>query len=153
VDRLVGVVESDVHVDPEDDLLARHELQPGDQLPVARPGDDALVLPERERVGAGRADREPALVGGLLHQPPQRAQLVAGLARVAAGLGGDLADRLHQLGLDLAVLLDIVEHLEQALDRTGQVERVPIDDHELFLDADRERGAREPVLHDAIVSG
>ena len=153
VDRLVGVVEPDVHVDAEDDLLARHELEARDQLAVARARDDALVLPERERVRARRADREPALVGHLLHEPAQRAQLVAGLARVAARLGGDLADRLHQLGLDLAVLVDVVQYLEQPLDRTGQVERVPIDDHELLFDADRVRRARETVLHAAIVAG
>ena len=38
VDRLVGVVEADVDVQPEDDLLARDEAQRVDQVAVARRG-------------------------------------------------------------------------------------------------------------------
>jgi hypothetical protein len=57
-------------VDAEDDLLASHELKAGDQIPVARPRDDALVLPERERVGAGGADRQSVLLRHLVHGPP-----------------------------------------------------------------------------------
>jgi hypothetical protein len=104
-------------------------------------------------VGPRRADRQAALFRRPLRESAQSAELLARLARVAAGLGRDLADRLHQLGLDLALLLDVVERLEEALDRAREIERVAIDDHELFLDPEGVRGAREPVLHGRIVSG
>ena len=84
VDGLVGVVHAHVHVDAEDDLLARHELEARDQVAVARPRDDPLVLPERERVRAGGADRQAVLLGHLVHRPPQGAQLGARLDGVAA---------------------------------------------------------------------
>ena len=44
VDRLVGVVDPDVHVQAEDDLLARDEPQRLDEFAVARRGGDPLVL-------------------------------------------------------------------------------------------------------------
>ena len=75
VDRLVGVVQPDVHVDAEDQLLARHELQPGDQVAVAGARDDPLVLPHRERVGPGRPDREAALAADLLDGGAERLEL------------------------------------------------------------------------------
>jgi hypothetical protein len=103
VDRLVGVVHAHVHVDAEDDLLARHELEPGDQVAVARPRDDPLVLPERERVRPGRSDPEAVLLRHLVHGSPQCAKLSARLDGVLHRRRGDLADRLHQLRLDLAV--------------------------------------------------
>ena len=70
----------DVDVQAEDDLLARDEAQRLDQVAVARAGGDALVLPQRERVRAGRADREVALGGDLGDLAAQAAQLRAGLA-------------------------------------------------------------------------
>jgi hypothetical protein len=40
-----------------------------------------------------------------------------------------------------------VEIGEQPLDGIRQVERLLVHDHELFLDPEGVRGAREPVLH------
>ena len=51
VDRLVGVVDADVHVEAEQQLLARDEAEHVDDLAVAVALHDALVLPVRERVG------------------------------------------------------------------------------------------------------
>ena len=65
VDGLVRVVEPDVHVQAEDDLLARDEPQLLHEVAVARRGRDPLVLPARERVRAGGADHEALLVGGV----------------------------------------------------------------------------------------
>ncbi len=65
VDRLFGVVDPDVHMGPEDQLLAGDEAKRRDEVAVARPGHDPLVLPHPERVCAGRADRE-VLAGGRL---------------------------------------------------------------------------------------
>jgi hypothetical protein len=147
VNGLVGVVNSDVHVHAEDELLARHEPQRRDEVAVARPRHDPLVLPHGERVRAGRADRQALVPRGALRQPAQVAQLGPGLARVLARRGGDLADRLHQLRLHLA--LGRRHRLEHRLDRVRELERLRVDDHELLLDPEREARAGEPVLHRA----
>jgi hypothetical protein len=145
VDGLVGVVEADVDVQPEDQLLACDEAQRRDQLAVARAGDDALVLPHGERVGAGRADRQPAVLGGVTHLTAEVAQLHARFGGVGARLGGDLQHRLHKLGLDLPV----GRFLEQRLDRVDELVRLAVDDHQLLFDADRVGRAGERVLHGA----
>ena len=144
VDRLLGVVDADVDVHPEDELLPRDEAQRVDEVVVARAAHDALVLPHRERVRA-RPSRSPApcacAVGA--DPPAQRAQLVAGLARVRARVRGDLEHRLHELGLDLAV----GAVLEELLDRVGELERLSVDDHELLLDAQRVALRGEVLVH------
>ena len=53
VDRLVGIVDADVHVQPEQELLPHDEAERVEDLVVALVLDDPLVLPLRERVGAG----------------------------------------------------------------------------------------------------
>src|SRR3954469_3161859 len=134
-----------MHVLAEDQLLAGDEAQRGDQVAVARAGHDALVLPHRERMGSGRPDREPVLVGRRLDAPAQLAKLLAGLARVARRRGRDLEHGLHQLGLDVA--LGLRHRFEHGLDAIRELERLGIDDHELLFDTQRVAGARESVLH------
>ena len=143
VDRLVGIVDADVHVQAEEELLAGDEAQRGHEVAVAVAADDPLVLPHRERMRPGRADRQPVLAGHPRHLRAQRAQLRAGGHGVRAGIGRDLEHRLHQLRLDLTVR----RGLEQALDRVDEVEALGVDDHQLFLDADRVAGPGEAVLH------
>jgi hypothetical protein len=145
VDRLVGVVEPDVDVLAEDDLLARDEAQRADEVAVAGPGDDPLVLPHREGMRARRADHQVLASCGLVDLPAQRSQLVAGLDGVRARIGRDLQDRLHELRLDLAVR----RVLEERLDRVHQVERPGVADHQLLFDADRVARPGEVVLHSA----
>jgi hypothetical protein len=142
---LVGIVDPDVHVHAEDQLLARHEAQRRDQVAVAGPGDDPLVLPHRERVGPGRADRQVLPRRRLADLRAQCPQLLAGLHRVRARVGGNLEHRLHQLGLDLTRR----RRLEQALDRVDQLERLGVEDHQLLLDPDRVGRSDEFVLHRA----
>ena len=77
VDRLLGVVDADVHVQAEQQLLARDEPQHVDDLAVAVALHDALVLPVRERVGRRGADREALRLGGLAHAPAQLLELAA----------------------------------------------------------------------------
>ena len=75
VDRLLGVVDADVHVQAEQQLLPGDEAKRVDDLEVARPLDDALLLPLGERVGRRGGDREPLRLGGLAHAPPQVLEL------------------------------------------------------------------------------
>jgi len=150
VNRLVGVVEPDVHVHAEDQLLARDEAQRRDEVAVARPRDDPLVLPHREGMCAGGADRQPAGSRRLAHVLAQRAQLVSGLGDVGARLGRDLHHGLHELGLDLAVLaLDVggAGVLEQGLDRVDERVALGVDDHQLLLHAHREARPGEVRAH------
>src|SRR4051812_37216365 len=74
----------------KDQLVGGEEAQRGDQVGVARAGDDPLVLPHGEGVRARRADREPVPVRRRLDAAAQLAELVAGLARVAGRRGRDL---------------------------------------------------------------
>ena len=56
LDRLLRVVDRDVHVHAEDQLAPRDVLELVDELPVAVACRDALALEEAERVRAGRAE-------------------------------------------------------------------------------------------------
>ena len=145
VDRLVGVVDPDVDMDAEQELLANDELEAGDEVAVAVDGNDPLVLPHRERVRAGRPDAQVERGGGALDRLPQRAELISRLRDAGARDCGDLADRLHQLVLDLAV--DVGGRLEQGVDRVRQLEGLGIEDHQLLLDADRVGRPGEPMFH------
>jgi hypothetical protein len=138
-----ATIDPDVDVHAEDELLPRDEPQGVHEVVVARPAHDALVLPHRERVRSRRADRQPLGLRGGADPSPQSAQLVAGLARVRARVRRDLEHRLHELGLDLA----FGAVLEELLDRVGELERLPVDDHELLLDAQRVALRGEVLVH------
>ena len=143
VDRLLGIVEPDVDVQPEDDLLARDEAQLVDEVAIARRGGDPLVLPARQRVRAGRADAQLLVLGDVVNLTSQRPQRGRGLAHVRARIGRDLEHGLHQFRLDLAV----GRVLDQILDGVDQRVARRIQDHQLLLDPDRVRGAAELRLH------
>jgi hypothetical protein len=64
---------------------------------------------------------------------------------VRSRLGRDLQHGLHELGLDLSVL----RIPEQGLDGVDEVVGLPVDDHELLLDAEGVGGPPEVVLHAA----
>ncbi len=145
VDRLLGVVDADVHVHPEDQLLARDEPERRHQIAVARARHDPLVLPHRERMGSRRADRQVLARRRLADLGSERPQLLARLGGVPAGIGGDLEHGLHQLGLDLADR----RRLEQAFDRVDELERIGVEDHQLLLDPDRVGIPVEFVVHRA----
>jgi hypothetical protein len=134
VDRLLRVVHAHVDVQPVDDLLARDEAQRGDQLAVAGVGGDALLLPQGGRMRAGGADREAPRRCRVGHLAAQPAQVPAGLGDVLARRCRDLQHRLQQLGLDLALTL---VGLDDGVDLVRQGERLPVEDHQLFLDAER----------------
>ncbi len=145
VDRLVRTVDPDMNVQTEQQLLTGDEAQRRHEVAVAVASDDPLVLPHRERVGARRADPQPALTRDLDHLRTQRPQLPRRFGHVHTRIGADLEHRLHQLRFDLAV----GSVLKQALDRVDEVIALGIDDHQLLLDAQRVAGTVEAVLHEA----
>ena len=145
VDRLLGVVDPDVDVQPEDELLARDEAQRADEVAVARARDDALVLPHRERVRARRADRQP--LGLRARRAPAR--------RSAAQLGA----RPRPCSAHGSVAISSTDSMSSGLiSPVGRPRRSDsialtrsnvsaVADHELLLDADRVARAGEVVLH------
>ena len=150
---LSGLVDAHVDVDAEDQLLARDELQPGDQVAVARARRRSAGPPTSRTGGSPRRrSRARAPSAPRSDLPAQRAQLAARLARVRARRRRDLADRLHQLGLDLARGSSPRRPSSRPSIEFDEIERLGIDDHELLLDAERVARAREPVLHGGIVS-
>src|SRR4029079_15620175 len=75
LDRLLGVVDRDVDVQPKDQLAPGDVLELVDEVPVAVAGGDALALEQRERVRPGRADAHALLGGEARHVGAQLAQL------------------------------------------------------------------------------
>jgi hypothetical protein len=65
LDRLLGVVDRDVHVHPEDQLAPRDVLQLVDELAVAVLRGDPLPLEEAERMRPGRAEAAALLARDL----------------------------------------------------------------------------------------
>ena len=150
LDRLVGVVDGDVHVHAEDQLPPRDVLELVDQGVVAVVRRDALALEQAERVRASRADAQPVVAPDVPHVAAQGRQLAQHVARVRADRRRDLEDGLHQLGVDPIgerVALDRVEHRLDVLD---EVEALRVEEHVLLLDAERVRVAgAEAVVDDA----
>ena len=111
---------------------------------VALVADDALLLPAGERMRAGRADLKAPRPRPLARERAEREQLAAGGADVRAGRGGDLKDRLQQLGLDAAGGRILPQ---DRVDLVREVQRAGVEDHQLLLDADRVARPGELVLH------
>ena len=132
-------------VGAEDQLLEGDVAELVDQLVVAGPIDDPLVLPARKGVGPGSRHQEAALLGDLGDGVPQHPQLLARAAHVRARGGRHLQHRLQQLGLHLALQLRR-DRGEDRLDLVREVEAVGVEEHQFLLDPDRERGAVEVVF-------
>ena len=151
LDRLLGLVDGDVDVQPEDQLAPRDVLELVDEMPVAVASSDALALEQRERVRPGRADAHALLGGDAGHVGAQLAQLVVDLGRRAADRRGDLEHGLHQLGVDARLELVALGRGEHGLDVLDEVERLAVEQHVLLLDAERVglAGAEVVVEHAA----
>ena len=151
VDRLLGVVDADVDVGAEDQLLLGDPAELLGQLLVARPVDDQLVLVERRRDGC-RPRRSRARCGAATSRTRAAQLRAAGppaSVTSAHGTGRDLEHRLHQLGLHLAGQRRSGRSPRITLDRLRELERLGIADHQLLLDAERERRPAEPVVQHA----
>src|SRR5579864_3023296 len=141
LDRLLGVVDRNVHVHPEDQLAPRDVLQLVDEGAVAVLGRDALPLEQRERMGAGGADAHSAPACDLAHVAAQAAQLCGDVRRCAADGSGDLEHRLHELGIDARLELVAGDGGEHGVDVLHEVEALAVEQHVLLLDAERVRVA------------
>ena len=150
LDRLLRIVDGDVHVHAEDQLAPGDVLELVDEGPVAVARGDPLALEEAERVRAGRADAQALLARDLGHVRAQLPQLALDVAGVAADRRRDLEHRLHQLGVDPRLELVAGDRLQHGVDVLDEVERLAVEEHVLLLDAERVRvGLAERVVEDA----
>jgi hypothetical protein len=150
LDRLVGVVDRDVDVHPEDQLPPRDVLELVDQRVVPVRRRDPLPLEEAVRMRPGRPHPQAVLSAHVPDVAPKRRELAHHVSCRRADRRGDLEDGLHQLGVDAlgeCVALDRVEHRLDVLD---EVEALGVEQHVLLLDAERVGLAvAEAVVDDA----
>jgi hypothetical protein len=96
LDRLLRIVDRDVHVHPEDELAPGDVLHLVDERVVAVLRRDPLALEEAERMRPGGADTRVPLVRDLRDVPAQRREPAHDVARVVAHGRRDLEHRLHE---------------------------------------------------------
>ena len=118
-----------------------------DQLAVAGAVDDLLVLPERERVGPGRRQQQPALLGDLGHRAAQRrAARSPAAAHVRRRAWSRSPAPTASARASPGPRAPSGTAREDRLDLLREVEAVGVEDHQLLLDPDRERRAVEAVF-------
>ncbi len=150
LDRLVGVVDRDVDVHPEDQLAPRDVLELVDERVVAVLRRDPLALEQAERMRPGRADAEALLARDVADVGAERRELAHHVGRRPAHGGRDLEHRLHQLRVELPGELVALDRVQDGLDVLDEVEARRVEEHVLLLDAERVRVARaEPVVEHA----
>ena len=154
LDRLLGAVDRDVDVHPEDQLAPGDVLHLVDHAAVAVLGGDPLALEEAERVRPGRADAEALLAGDPDHVRAQLRQLLLDVGGRPANRRRDLDHRLHQLGVDPRLELAARGRGEHGVDVLDEVEGLRVEEHVLLLDAERVRLAlAEGVVEHAAAGG
>ena len=150
LDRLLWIVDGDMHVHAEDQLAPGDVLELVDEVPVAVARGDPLALEEAERVRAGRADAQALLARDSGHVRAQLQQFTLDVAGVAADRRRDLEHRLHQLGVDPRLQLMAGDRLQHGVDVLDEIERLAVEEHVLLLDPERVRvGLAERVVEDA----
>ena len=135
-----------MHVEPADVLPVEARAELRLQLPVPLDGDERYA-PARGWMGARGQHCEPVRRRLLGHFVPQQAQLRLGLLRSLDHGRRDLDERLEQLGLDPCRRL--AEHAREPVPR--RLECLHVDEHQLFLDAERPRRRRTEAaeIHEA----
>src|SRR5262249_7268680 len=135
---------ADVHVQTLHALPARARPRVLDELAVVRLVGNRLLARDVGRLGAARRDRAAELAGRFRGRRPQPAQDVERLVGALADAAVQLDDRFEELVLDeAAVGANARDHLA----RQRQLrERLGVDQHELLLDAEREKAAPVSVF-------
>src|SRR5215472_8927477 len=150
LDRLLGVVDGDMDVQPEDQLAPRDVLHLVDHRPVAVLGRDPLPLEEREGMRSGRAHSQPLLARDVRDVAPDAQELLPHSRRRVADGRRHLEHGLHQLGVDPRLELVAGDRGEHRVDVLDEIEGLAVEEHVLLLDSERVRVARaEGVVEDA----
>jgi hypothetical protein len=114
--------------------------------------DDRLLLGARERMRRGRGDREPLPLRGGGRGAAQQPQRLLGRGSVGAHARRRLEHGREQLGLQHTRKLDPRHTGEDPVDRRDLVERAGVEDHQLLLDAERERDALAERVWDHVAA-
>jgi hypothetical protein len=136
------------------DVDAAHPLPPGcdpgvaDELLIALLVDDVELLRLGQRVRARGAQPEPSPLEQLRGGRAKSGERVDRLVDRAADIRVQLDDRRVQLGLQPPGELPALGVGEQLLDGRHRRHGLAVEEHHLFLDADRERRALAEVLLD-----
>ncbi len=141
VHREIGLRHRDVHVHAEHELAARHVLQLLDEPAVAVARRDALVLRARERVRAGAREPHAERLDRRRDAAAHGLEVAAQVVDVAAHDRCDLERALHQLGMGPPVERAVREHVGDLVEAAAELERRRVEEHELLLDAERQRRA------------
>src|SRR5262249_44328570 len=150
LDCLLGVVDRDVDVHPEDELPTRDVLQLVDEVAVPVARGDALALEQRERMRPGRADPHPVRSRDVADVAADLAELLLDVGRRPADRRRDLEHGLHELRVDACLELVAVHGGEHRVDVLDEVEGLAVEEHVLPLHAERVRIAlAERVVEDA----
>ena len=137
--REIRLGHGDVHVHPEHELAARHVLQLLDEPAVAVARRDLLILRARERMRARARKPHAERLDGRGDAAPHGLQIAAQVVDVATDDRGDLERALHQLGVGAPVERPACEHVRHLVEARAELERRRVEQHELLLDAQRER--------------
>src|SRR5947199_2231626 len=137
LDRLLRLVDCDVHMHAEDQLAPGDVLQLVDEVSVAVARRDALALEQRKRMRACRADAHALPARDFGHVCADFPQLLLDVGRRATHGRCDLEHRLHQLGVDSGLELVAADGCEDRVDVLDEVERLAVEQHVLLLDAER----------------
>ena len=129
-----------MHVQPVHALTAGRIADPLEHLEVARLLHHGQRLERRHRMRTGRREHEPVgprdPVGGCAQHAQRADRLVHG----RADAGVQLHDGGVQLGLQRARQREPGSSAEENVDSGRRLERLRVENHQLLLDAERERG-------------
>ena len=138
-DRRFAVLDAHMHVQTEDQVGARHQLQILNHLGVARVRIDLLRAPVGKGMRRSGHQHQVVLLRQLDHLPPQIEEVLARLLDRSADARAHLDHRLVHLGLDALFQppLALGQHLGR--DVRAQIARHRIDGLVFLFNADRER--------------
>ena len=149
MNRGLAVVDPDVHVQTEDQICTRHQLQVFHDVLVALVRMDFLGAPIRKRMRGNRSHPQAVFVGQANNIPAQLLHFLFGLFDGLADRCADLNHRLVHLSLD-SLLQQFPAFFEKLhLDMRAQLARDRIYGLILFFNSDGEgrqhmRAARAP---------
>ncbi len=145
---MLAAFDADVHVQSVHTLAARGIADVPDQLEVALLLDDGKRLERRGRMRTGRRHGESVRARDAIGCEAQVAQRRDSFGDVSAYTGVELDDGRVHLRLQRPRQIKLVHAAQQHLDGAHRLERVRVEDHELLLDAERERGSLAEVGFD-----
>ncbi len=138
VDQRLAILDAHMHVQPENQVGARHQLHVLHNILVALARSNFLHAPVGKRMRRRRSQPQPVLPRQPDHVPAQLLQFFASFLNIGANRSPHFHHRLVHLGLD-PFLQDQFALLDDlGVDVRPQVPSFGIDGLILFFDSERE---------------